>query len=635
MEGADAAVLESLLRQAVQHHQSGELSQAEDLYRQVLGVAPEEPNAWHLLGLVRLQLGDPAAATALIEQALDLGHETAVFRNSLGLALQQAGRLEEARAALERAVELDPGLYEAHLNLGKVLLEMDQPAVAANVLRSATDLRAGELEPRYLLGNALASAAAELTSPPERQRRYTSALASYEQAIQQDPSFSPAYYGAGYVLGKQWRVEEALEMCRRGSTAASPGSICPWNLLLMLHYTDSSTPEEIWETHRRCGQAYVSGIRRAAHANDRSPDRKLRIGYVSADLRAHSVAFFLEPVLRAHDRSQVEVHCWSNGIPDVVTAQLMPLADAWHDIRRLADEEFAAAVREQGIDILIDLNGHTPGNRLGAFALKPAPVQVTWLGYPDTTGLPTIDYRVTDRWADPPGQTERFHAEDLLRLRHGFNVYTPPQGAVEPGPAPAVANGWTTFGSFNNLMKVTPRQLELWADVLHAIPNSRLLLKEEALDDPGVRERVMAVLSRHGIGAGRVELRGHIANTLDHLAAYREIDVALDTYPYHGTTTTCEALWMGVPVVSLLGLTHASRVGLSLLTRAGLPELATGSEEEYVQACVRLGTDIDGLTRLRAELRDRLRSSSLMDAKGFTASLEEAYRIIWRRWIAT
>ena len=365
---------------------------------------------------------------------------------------------------------------------------------------------------------------------------------------------------------------------------------------------------------------------------DPRPERRLRIGYVSGDLRYHSVAFFIAPVIEQHDRENFEITCYANvARPDANTERLEALCDRWRDVASLGDAEVAAWIRRDEIDILVDLSGHTVGNRLPVFARKPAPVQVTYLGYPNTTGLDGMDYRLTDSQADPVGMTESLHSESLVRLEHGFLCFQP----LEACPAirdPDASDAATeiTFGSFNELLKVTPTTVAAWCQILDRVPGSRLLIKGTTLGDEGTRQIVLDRFREHGIDAGRVRLIGRTRTLEEHLELYNGIDVALDTYPYNGTTTTCEALWMGVPVVTRCGKVHASRVGSSLLARVGLDDLVAGDESEYIEKAVALAEDVVRRRRLRGELRDRMRESPLMASTAFTRALESAYREMWR-----
>jgi predicted O-linked N-acetylglucosamine transferase (SPINDLY family) len=402
-------------------------------------------------------------------------------------------------------------------------------------------------------------------------------------------------------------------------------------LLFTLNYHPGLDPATVYEEHLRWSRVHADPLRSfiQPHGNDRTPDRRLRIGYVSPDFREHPVGHFLLPLLAQHDRGHFEIYCYAQvPAPDGLTRQLQAHADRWQSLIGLSDAQAADLVRHHQIDILIDVAGHTSQNRLLLFAHKPAPVQVTFLGYPNTTGLATMDYRLTDAHADPPGLTERWHAEQLWRIPQCAWCYQP---AASPPVGPR-REGPITFGCFNYFAKVTEPKLQLWARILHLVPESRLLLKTWALSSENAQQRVRQVLGEAGIGEERLELRGYEPVHGDHLALYQRLDVALDTYPYHGTTTTCEALWMGVPVVTMAGQTHASRVGVSLLYNSGLSELVATTPEEYIRLAAELAGDPPRLSQLRSTLRQRMEGSPLMDAPRFACDIEAAYRTMWRCW---
>jgi predicted O-linked N-acetylglucosamine transferase (SPINDLY family) len=362
----------------------------------------------------------------------------------------------------------------------------------------------------------------------------------------------------------------------------------------------------------------------------------LRIGYVSADFRDHPVGRFLLPLLQRHDSRKFEVFCYSNGPHvDAITKSLQRHAHRWRSIIGQNDDEAAEQIRADRIDLLVDLSGHTSGNRLLVFARKPAPVQVNYLGYPGTTGLTAMDYRLTDRFADPPGLTEPLHVEKLQHLPRTNWCFAPPQDSPPLEPPPAIRRGCVTFGSFNNFGKMTGAMFAVWAEILRQVPGSRLLLKAPALRAQGTRQRILGNFAAQGIEANRLDLHDWQPDYASHLALYGEMDIALDTFPYNGTTTTCDALWMGVPVVTLAGQSHVSRVGLSLLSNVRLPETIATTAEEYIRLAVQLAHDPDRLKILRAQLRERLTTSPLMDADGFTRDVEAAYRQIWRIWCET
>jgi predicted O-linked N-acetylglucosamine transferase (SPINDLY family) len=362
------------------------------------------------------------------------------------------------------------------------------------------------------------------------------------------------------------------------------------------------------------------------------PDRRLRIGYVSPDFRAHSVASFLEPVLARHDTDNFDVVCYAQvAHPDRTTERLRQLAGHWRDTCAQSDEQVANMIRQDRIDILVDLAGHTRNNRLTVFTHRPAPIQLTYLGYPNTTGLPQIDYRLTDALADPP-EADALHTERLVRLPRGFLCYSAPQDAPAVSPLPATAVGHITFGSLNNLAKVNEQVVELWARVLHAVPGAQLLLKGKALCDQATAGRFVEMFARHRIPADRLRLASWAATRAQHLTTYAQVDIALDPFPYNGTTTTCEALWMGVPVVALAGDRHAARVGVSILTHVGLREFIATTPDDYVRTAAGLAADRARLVALRASLRRRMADSPLCDGAAFTRDIEATYRAMWETW---
>ncbi|MFW6255150.1 MAG: hypothetical protein ACOC41_09510, partial [Chitinivibrionales bacterium] len=376
-----------------------------------------------------------------------------------------------------------------------------------------------------------------------------------------------------------------------------------------------------WERYVRRG----AGDFPNAHAEN-IYDRPLRIGYISPDFRLHSVAYFLEPLLQFHTKSLFEIYCYSDvAVPDDVTKRLQTHVHKWRIIAGATDTQVADQVYNDRIDILVDLAGHSGKNRLGVFMMKPAAIQVTYLGYPATTGLSTMDYRLTDEYADPAGQ-EIYHTEELYRLPASFLCYRPPEIYPKVAESPCRQNGYITFGSFNNLPKISEDVIRLWADILTRIPSSRMVIKTRQTRDPVVCKRIGDSFAAFGIEPARIQFLGHVSNVKDHLCCYNKIDIALDTFPYNGTTTTFEALWMGVPVVSLRGDHHASRVGYSIMSNLGLESLVAESPEKYSRIATFLSEDISRLGILKKSLRGVLSGSVLCDSRGFVQKVELAYR---------
>jgi len=601
---------------------SGRLSEAMELLAQVCAHTPADTEAWIARGVVCGRLNRHADAAECFRKVIMLQPGNAEAHFNLGIAERSLGFPNKAEAAFRQAIKLNPNYPEPLESLAHGLINRGEVDEAAEVLRAALRLRPGNAEWISNLGSLL-QAKGFLTEAEECYRR--------AQSLKAGAGFVAENLGS--VLAAQGRMDEALSVYREGLKRDPRNTRIRSNLLLTLNYLADQDPAEVLREHRAWDQAQAAPVlSTVTHANDRNPDRRLRIGYVSPDFRTHSVTYFLEPLLAGHDHGVFEIYCYSD-VPraDATTVRLRNYADVWREIAGRSDADVAAQVTADGIDILVDLAGHTAANRLPVFARRPAPVQISWLGYPNTTGLSGMGYRLTDALADPPG-CDAFYSEKLVRLDGCFLCYQPPGDAPPVTPLPAATNGFITFGSFNNLSKMQPGVIALWSQVLQAVPGARLLLKNPSLTDPPTRQRIAAMFEQHGIGPDQLELLGHTPTPQEHLALYRRVDIAMDTFPYNGTTTTCEALWMGVPVVTLAGTAHAGRVGLSLLTAAGLPDLIAGAPTEYVARAAALAGERAALSRLRAGLRERVRQSKLCDAAAFTHDVETAFRSIWRGW---
>ena len=640
----------------------GRLDEAGRCYEEALRISPGLVQARGNIGNLMAARGEHQAAIARFLAILEEMPDSAETWNNAGNSYQELGRHEEALAAYGRALAINPGYHLVHNNIGNTLRRQGRYEEALSHYRTAL---AADPEFAEALNN-MAVALQDLGRGQEAVAQFEKALAarpSYvdplinlsnywrdharpqlsirylERALRIQDGNPHGWNNLGCALGDVGRVEEGIGCFRRTLALAPANAAAHGNILLNMHYRSVYTPEDIFAEHLDYVRRHTPPLEplRGPHGNSAEAERRLRVGYVSADFKRHSVAFFLEPVLERHDRAAVELFCYSGTArTDGYTARFQALAGGgWRDTRGMNHERFARAVRADGIDILVDTGGHTANSRLLSFAAKPAPVQVTWLGYPDTTGLAAMDYRITDAAADPPGETERWHTEELVRLQGGFLCFRPPPEAPPVAGPPFLAAGAFTFGSFNNMAKISPETVRMWSAILRRAANSRLALKNKALSEPEARERLLAWFAGEGIGPERILMTGAVDRLDAHLDAYRHVDLALDTFPYHGTTTTCEAMWMGVPVVTLTGRAHVSRVGLSLLEQAGQAGFAASSEAGYVELAARLAEDTGELVRLRAQLRERMRKSSLMDETGFARKLELAYRGMWRRWCAT
>lgn len=560
-------------------------------------------------------------ATAAARMALALTPGAEAGWRGLCLALRGQSRLAEALQAGRRAVRLDPCHPLTHDNLAGVLYVQGDVAAAARHCGHALALAPAHPALCVNFGFMAMDAGALLT-----------AIAWFERALALDGAALDPRLGLAACLRESGDFDGALAACR-AALARHPRSVTAYqNTLMTLLYAPQVTAAQLAAAHRGFAGCGGPAAVLPPAANPRDPDRRLVVGYVSGDFRDHPVGGFLAPVLAAHDPSAVRVLCYSeNPFDDGVTARLRGLAAGWRSIAGLDDGAAAAQIRADGVDVLVDLAGHTAHNRLPLFALRPAPVQVSWLGYPAGTGEPAIAARVTDAAADPPG-VEAVTGERLLRLAGGFLCYEPPAAAPPPAPLPALARGRVTFGSFNTPSKLNPAVIALWAALLRRVPGSRLCLKSRGLGDAGLVRRLTAAFAGHGVDADRLDLRGWSADAAGHFAAYNDVDIALDPFPYNGTTTSCDALWMGAPLVTLAGDRHAGRVGVSLLTALDLPGLIAADPQAYVEIAAGLAADRARLAALRAGLRPRMAASSLCDAPGLARRLEAAWRTLWREW---
>ncbi|KAF0219379.1 MAG: hypothetical protein FD174_2078 [Geobacteraceae bacterium] len=604
--------------------EQGLLDEAVECFRKALETEPAYYPAHHNLGLALKEKGELDAAIGCFHSALEIKPDYANAYNGLGAVLKIQADIIGSIEYYRKALELNPVFFDAHIGLGNALRDAGELEAAIDAYRTALDVDNESHDVWNNLGVAL-----------KESGRPGRAVECLQKALALKPDSHEAYNNIGITLQAQARPDAAIDAYRRALELNPDYRSCHGNLLFAMHYSSTYTPREIFAEHLTWAKRHAEPLMAASFScpNAPVPDRPLRVGYVSPDFKIHPVAFFIQPALAAHNHERFMVFCYSDAIvPDSFTEQLKKLPDQWRTIAGVSDEESAEVIRKDGIDILVDLAGHTANNRMLMFARKPAPIQISWLGYPDTTGLAAVDYRITDAKADPPGLTEQFHTEQLLRLPATFLCYRPAQNAPDVGPLPAGLTGPVTFASFNNFAKVTPEAIALWARILLAVPGSRLMLKSLGLGEESMQKHVQETFASHGVAPGRLEMQGNTLSYLGHLDLYNRVDIALDTFPYNGTTTTCEALWMGVPVITLRGKTHVSRVGVSLLSTAGCGELIAETPEEYLETAVRLAHDREGLRTLREGLRGRLTRSPLTDAEGFTRSLEGAYRYVWQIW---
>jgi predicted O-linked N-acetylglucosamine transferase (SPINDLY family) len=578
--------LQEQLESGVSHHRAGRLAEAERIYRQVLAQQPDQADALHLLGVLAVQAGRLDAAVEFIRRAIAICSTHAIYHGNLGKALKDMGQLDQAIASYRQAIRLKPDFAEAYNNLGIALVDL------------------GQLD---------------------------EAIASQQQAIRLNPNLAEAHVNLGNALKDTGQLDEAIAAYRQAIRLRPDLAESHSNLVCTLQYHPGHDGRMIHEELRRWNRQHAEPLKKfiQPHTNNRDPDRRLRIGYVSPDFRVHVVGQNLLPLLRQHDHRQMEIFCYSNVLrPDRLTEQLRRHADVWHSIVGLSDAQAADLIRQDRIDILVDLALHMAGNRLVTFAHKPAPVQVTYLGYCGSTGMDTMDYRLSDPYMDPSDSDFSLYSERTIRLPETYWCYSVAGPTPDPSPPPAATAGYVTFGCLNNFAKVSPPALDLWAEILRSVPRSRLIVHSH----PGthldaVRER----FAGKGISPDRLQFPSR-QPWAQYVRTYGRIDIALDPFPWGGGITTCEALWMGVPVVSLLGRTAVGRGGASILTNVGVPELVAPAPEQYVQIATDLAKDLPRLAELRRTLRARMQASPLMDAPRFARNVEAAYRQMWRNW---
>ena len=616
---------QNLLEQALQAHRGGRLDRAAALYAQVIKIAPGHFDAVHLAGTLALQQHRIPEALELLTRAYQLNPRSAVCALGLGVARLIVGRRPEAEAVLRQAVKLDPRLVEAWDNLAYALKAQDKLEEAVQCHQ-----RAVTLNPRYAVGWFNYGLTLSLMGRPSE------ALTCHDRALAADPGFAKGHYGRAQVLQQTNRIAGAIAEYDR-YIQAEPNEVEAWSYrLFALNYLPGISRERLFAEHVAYGRK-VGGRATVPLPNPRDPARPLRLAVLSSDLRLHSCAYFLEPLLRHLDRGSFELYLYHDHLRvDAVSDRLRALAKVWRNFVGQGEQTVEQAIRADQPDILIDISGHTGMTiRLPLFAKRLAPVQITYLGYPNTTGLAEMDYRLTDSQADPAGDADRFATEKLVRLDPTAWTYQPLPVTPPVGPVPSLATGAVTFGCFNNLSKLTDETIAVWARLLVAVPGSRLLLKGRGLaDDPTLRRIYQDRLAAGGIPLESVELLDRTPDTADHLAVYGRVDVALDTFPYHGTTTTCEAMWMGVPVVTQEGDRHCARVGVSLLRAVGHPEWIAADAEDYVRRAAALARDPARLQGIRANLRAEMAASPLMDQAGQAARFGAALRQCWREYCA-
>jgi len=631
--------------QAVQFHQANDLTKAEQLYRRILSDQPDHAGAACNLGVILSSRGNLIQAEKLYRQALATSPHLGDAHLNLGNLLVRLNKIDEAIASYKSALQSPNPPILARRNLWHLYFERGRDAEAVQHFNEYTRAYPEDAEAWHLLGLANIRLGRTADAIPALQRAValqpghilahnslgiakeaageTDAAAGYfEHAIRIGPNRPEAYNNLAMIRIEQGRAREAAELFRRSLALHPQQPHVHSNFLLALNYLPDYPPATMLAEHRHWGALFADNQPPIGRLHRPNADAVLHIGYVSSDFRAHPVAAYIGAVLSAHDRKAVRVTCYSSvAVPGATTERLRSAADQWREIAGLPDVEAAELIRRDHIDVLVDLSGHSSRHRLGVFARRPAPVQVTHFGYPNTTGIQAMGYRLTDAVADPPGSENRY-VEQLTRLPDVAWCWQPPNDAPAVGPLPIDSAESFTFASLNNAAKLSEQALVLWARLLKEVPGSKLLLLGSK--SPANRERVTALFAQHG-AEGRVEVLPRMTSA-EYYAVYNRVDLALDPFPYNGGVTTCDALWMGVPVVTLIGTTYAGLQGAGLLKAVGLAEFAAANADEYVAIAQRWAGERERLRELRSGLRERLRSSPIGDAVRFTRHLEAAYR---------
>ncbi|MBI1776487.1 MAG: tetratricopeptide repeat protein [Proteobacteria bacterium] len=613
----------SIMQRGLDEHRAGRLAQAESCYREALAGDPDNPDALHLLGVIELDRGNIEAALGLIGRAVERDDRRGEFRVNLANALQAAGRRADALVQYRRAIQLMPLSPEARNNMGAALLAGGDFTQAVASLKSAIAIRRDYGEAHYNLGTALGNL-----------DRYQAALAEFRIALALLPAHAGAWTNLGFACHNLGDAPTAVACIGRAVRLRPDHPGTRTNLISAMRLVDGIGPgeelAECTEFGRRFGAPLAGALPELGR--DRNPDRRLRVGYVAADgFRLHTASVSILPLMEAQERQGFELFCYSDvttAKEDGVTARYRACASEYRMTAGLDDHALAERIRGDAIDVLVDVIGYPSGSRLLALARRPAPVQVNLL-LMGSFGLPAVGWAISDEILTPAG-SERWFVERLYRLPFGF-CYDPLVPTPAVAPAPSTGGAGIVFGSMNQPAKLSPSTIAAWSEILRRVPDARLLLRGRAYGDPAIAERLRGVFEQHGVQRQRLELRGWAAGG-NHLSVYGEIDIALDPFPYGGVITTCEALWSGVPVVSLIGNRVLGRYGLLFLSAVGERSLAAQNVGEYVARAVELSQDVGRLSALRASLRPRMQGSPLCDRVGYARSIEDGYRAMWRTW---
>ncbi|XP_044507572.1 probable UDP-N-acetylglucosamine--peptide N-acetylglucosaminyltransferase SPINDLY isoform X2 [Mangifera indica] len=624
---------EAYCNMGVIYKNRGDLESAIACYERCLAVSPNFEIAKNNMAIALTDLGtkvklegDINQGVAYYKKALYYNWHYADAMYNLGVAYGEMLKFDMAIVFYELAFHFNPHCAEACNNLGVIYKDRENLDKAVECYQMALSIKPNFSQSLNNLGVVYTV-----------QGKIDAAASMIEKAIVANPTYAEAYNNLGVLYRDAGNITLAIEAYEQCLKIDPDSRNAGQNRLLAMNYINEGHDDKLFEAHRDWGGRFMRLFPQyTSWDNPKDPERPLVIGYVSPDYFTHSVSYFIEAPLVYHDYENYKVAVYSAVVKaDAKTVRfrekVLKKGGKWRDIYGIDEKKVATMVREDKVDILVELTGHTANNKLGMMACRPAPVQVTWIGYPNTTGLPAIDYRITDSLADPPG-TKQKHVEELVRLPECFLCYTPSPEAGPVSSTPALSNGFITFGSFNNLAKITPKVLQVWARILCAVPNSRLVVKCKPFCCDSVRQRFLSTLEQLGLESLRVDLLPLILLNHDHMQAYSLMDISLDTFPYAGTTTTCESLFMGVPCITMAGSVHAHNVGVSLLSKVGLPHLIAKNEDEYVRLALQLASDITALSNLRMSLRELMSRSPVCDGQNYMRGLESTFRNMWHRY---
>ena len=576
-----------LYAQAVNLHKAGNVPEAENLYKQIIAKTPTHADSYNMLSIIYGQRRDFNAAKESVNKALELQPNNLAYNFGKAFILTNMLDYAGAEESYKKVVALNKNFPDAYLQLGIIQRDMGKISEAIN---------------------------------------------NFKICLAIAPNSMPAIANLGNTIFDTGDVTEALKYYKKGAEMQPNNADVASNFILSLHYDELSTRDELFAMAKKWAEKFMpESLAKKTHPNTKEPERKLRIGYVSADFKAHPVGFYLEGVFENHDKNNFEIYCYANQMhSDKITQKIAKAADKWFVISEMPDEHVIKLIENDKIDILIDMGGFSANNRLSVFARKPAPVQMTWIGYFDTTGMKAMDYIVSDKFLIPEGQ-EKYYVEKPLRLPNCYVTMRPPQFDITVGELPAKTNGYITFASFNNSRKLNKAVVELWAEILNKVPNSKLLLKSKAFVDENLRGKFLEFFVSRDIAKERLTFSGH--TFIEQMfAEYDNVDIALDTFPFTGNTTSSHALWMGVPVITLAGDNYVARMSSTILNAVGHPEFVAKDKKQYVEKAVSLANNVELLAKIRKSLRQDFETSKLSDAKTFTKELEAEFRKAWKEW---